>query len=304
MKSCKILQLILLTLILIFQITACQNTDNDDVHKNDIDNIGSITGEDDFDIEKYIYLSHEKDVRDLDGLINPLGGAIAYGNTIVLWYLEYNDIIVVKLSSDGNTRHETRLTGPVNLCEVKSLSITDDGHYIIIATTAGTDDDVTIHYLIYDERGEETVKQELLIIPQYFSTFTRFEYVVITDTSIVLVTVTNNNYTIHVLTKDGEKLGEIFATNLKGAVRLSDDRVAVLINEGASSSLNEIDLTNGGWGEIHRIEISAVVGLRSDSTVWAIIEEEFQNFKNGLRSSADTARIIQNRVQTYLNEMS
>jgi hypothetical protein len=55
--------------------------------------------------------------------------------------------------------------------------------------------------------------------------------------------------------------------------------------------------------EIRAIIDSAVVGVRSDQTVWDIIEEEFQNFKNGFRSSADAARIIQNRVQTYLNEL-
>ena len=55
--------------------------------------------------------------------------------------------------------------------------------------------------------------------------------------------------------------------------------------------------------EIRSLINSATAGTRSDNTVWMILDEEFHSFSNGIRTSADTARIIQNRVQTYLNEM-
>ena len=56
--------------------------------------------------------------------------------------------------------------------------------------------------------------------------------------------------------------------------------------------------------EIRSIIDSTVVGSRPDLTIRMIIIEEFQAFKNDLRTAADAARIIQNRVQTYLNEQA
>jgi len=54
--------------------------------------------------------------------------------------------------------------------------------------------------------------------------------------------------------------------------------------------------------EIRSIIDSAVAGSRFNSIIAAIIDEEVQSFLNGIRSSADTARIIQNRVQRYFDE--
>jgi len=54
--------------------------------------------------------------------------------------------------------------------------------------------------------------------------------------------------------------------------------------------------------EIRSIIESAAVGNRSDDSIFWILAEEYHAFLEGIRSAADTARIIQNRVQTYLNE--
>ena len=54
--------------------------------------------------------------------------------------------------------------------------------------------------------------------------------------------------------------------------------------------------------EIRSIIDSAVAGSRFNSIIAVIMNEEVQSFLNGLRSSADTARIIQNRVQRYFDE--
>jgi len=251
---------VLILLLLAATVTGCRNNDNGNANNDDstigIVNIPGVS--DDFDIEKYIYMPREIDMDDFEGLIDPVGGTIAHGDHIVFWYHDFTDIIIVKLTSDGYTRQETHIQGPDNLYGVKGLSITDDGHYAMVATAFNADDEMTIYYLIYDEQGEETEKQELLTIPGYFSTFTSLEHVVITDTNIVAVTVTDNNYTIHLLESSGEKLGEIVAKNLTGIVRLRDDRIVALSNEGSSSSLREIDFTSGGWGESRRLEISYI----------------------------------------------
>ncbi|MDR2590954.1 MAG: hypothetical protein LBC71_08240 [Oscillospiraceae bacterium] len=258
MKIQKRLLTVLLTLVIILQVSACRNTVNDDF---DEDNIGSINGQGDFDIEKYIYLPHKIDINGLDGIMNPISGAIAYGDYIVSWYHEYEYITILRLSSDGKTEYETHLQELENLYEVKALSIKDNGHYAIIATTSTANDEITINYLLYDKQGEEIEKAELITIPQYFSTFTQVEHVIIANDNIVVVTVTGSHYTIHLLTTSGEKLGEMYTTNLKDAVRLRDNRVIALFNEGSSSSLQEIDFTTGGWGESHRFEIKNVEKL-------------------------------------------
>jgi len=54
--------------------------------------------------------------------------------------------------------------------------------------------------------------------------------------------------------------------------------------------------------EIRGFIESATIRHRIDNALMAIIEEDSQNFFNGIRTAADTARIMQNRVQTYLNE--
>ncbi|MDR2600129.1 MAG: ABC transporter substrate-binding protein [Oscillospiraceae bacterium] len=258
MKSRKRLLTVLLTLIIILQVSACRNIVNDDFDEN---NIGSINVQDDFDIEKHIYLSHEIDTNGLDGIMNPISGAIAYGDYIVCWYHEYEDITILKLSSDGNTEYETHLLELENLYEVKALSIKDDGHYAIIATTSVANDEITINYLLYDEQGVEIEKVELITIPQYFSTFTQIQHAIIANDNIVVVTVTGSHYTIHLLTTSGEKLGEMYTTNLKDVVRLRDNRVVALFNEGSSSSLREIDFTTSSWSETHHFEIKGVEKL-------------------------------------------
>ncbi|MDR2568734.1 MAG: hypothetical protein LBD23_00370 [Oscillospiraceae bacterium] len=48
---------------------------------------------------------------------------------------------------------------------------------------------------------------------------------------------------------------------------------------------------------------NANVLYRFDKNISDIIQEELPQFLNGRRSTSDTARVMQNRVQTYLNEM-
>jgi len=61
-------------------------------------------------------------------------------------------------------------------------------------------------------------------------------------------------------------------------------------------------MTEAEAQEIRSIIDSSAVGSRRDNSMQWIIYEEYHAFLNGLRSAADTARILQNRVQTYLNE--
>jgi len=62
-------------------------------------------------------------------------------------------------------------------------------------------------------------------------------------------------------------------------------------------------MTESDASAIREIIQSADIPVRGDRTVFFILQEEFENYFNGYhRSAADTARIIQNRVQTYLDE--
>jgi len=61
-------------------------------------------------------------------------------------------------------------------------------------------------------------------------------------------------------------------------------------------------MTKEAAAEIREIIDSASNPTHYDRVVWMIIEEDSQAFFAGARSAADTARIMQNRVQTYLNE--
>ena len=81
-----------------------------------------------------------------------------------------------------------------------------------------------------------------------------------------------------------------------GAVK-GEEMPRVTINDVPIYAMTEEEAA-----EIRAIVTGATLGSRSDNTVWMIIDEEYQAFINGVRSSADTARIIQNRVQTYLYE--
>ena len=255
MKKLKKYAFFLLALILLFQITACRNADNDNDNANGIGNSGNSNI---INFSDYIFLPHEIDMSDLDDLWDPVSGAMAHGEYIVFWYLDYPDIIITKLTSDGEKQHEIRLPQPDDLYEVKGLMITDDNHYTIVATTLNASDEATVYYITYDEHGEEMSKQEILNILRYSSSFISLEYVVITNNNIVIVTKMENYQTLYVLTADGEKLGELPATTIKGVVQLKDNRVVALFNEGTSSSLREINLSTGGWGETHRLEVSDV----------------------------------------------
>ena len=259
---------ILLALVILFHISACRkdDADNNDADGDSTNDIRVISGVDDFDIEKHIYLSREIDVNEFEDLRDPVSGVIAHGDFIVCWYQEFYDIIILKFTSDGNNRHMTRFQGPDGLYQVKSLSISDDGHFSMIAITSDGDGEVTINYLIYDQQGEETARQDLLTIPKYFDSFTQVKHAVITNNNIVVVTETDSNQTIYLFTKDGEKLGEIYATTLIGVARLQDDRVVALFTEGASSFLREVDFSTGGWGETHQLDVNNAEQLITSDT--------------------------------------
>ena len=256
MRILKISVSISLLIILLILVSACRNNGSG---SSDLDNnkdIGVTGTFDDFDIEKHIYLPHEIDMADLEGLWDPVGGAITHGDSIVCWYHDYADIIVLELTPDGNTRSETRLPGLDSLYSVNGLFLTDDDLYAVVAATSGADDEVSLVYIVYDDRGTEISKQKLFDIPGYFSSFTRLEYVIVTDNNIVVVTESNNNQTLHLLTTGGEKLGELSASRVKGITQLRDGRIVALFNEGASSSLREIDFNTGSWGGTHNLAIS------------------------------------------------
>jgi len=61
-------------------------------------------------------------------------------------------------------------------------------------------------------------------------------------------------------------------------------------------------MTENHATDIRDIVYNASILFGGDLTAWMILQEEFQAFCNGHRSAAEAARIIQNRVQTYLNE--
>ena len=61
-------------------------------------------------------------------------------------------------------------------------------------------------------------------------------------------------------------------------------------------------LTDEAAVEIRKIIESASLQISYDSTVWMIISEDSEAFFTGNKNAAEAARIMQNRVQTYLNE--
>ena len=53
---------------------------------------------------------------------------------------------------------------------------------------------------------------------------------------------------------------------------------------------------------IREIVYNARMSHHFNETIAAIVEENSKDFFNGIRSAEDTARIMQNRIQTFLNE--
>jgi ABC-type glycerol-3-phosphate transport system substrate-binding protein len=83
---------------------------------------------------------------------------------------------------------------------------------------------------------------------------------------------------------------------------------------GAEVPRHWIDVGDGQMIELFAITADEAAGLREliesaslssshfDDTVTNIISEELPRFFAGDRTAADSARIMQNRIQTYLNE--
>jgi len=67
-------------------------------------------------------------------------------------------------------------------------------------------------------------------------------------------------------------------------------------------NLNLYAMTEEEAAILREIIDTADLRLQYDHTIGAIIQEVLDDFFNGLRTAEDTARIIQNRVQTVLNE--
>ena len=251
MRTLRKLVPILLSIILIFIITACS--------KGELDMS---------DFDEYIYLPHVVAMDGLEDFPMPVNGAIAHGEYVVYWNTAFPGIVVTRVSSDGRTRQDMRLHGQDYFSDVKGLSISDEGHFSVVAVSINNNDEAAFIYIKYNEKGEEIARQGLLTIPEYSSSFIRLEYVAITDNNIVVATSKDDNQTICFLTTRGEKLGETTATDLKGVVRLKDNRVVALFNEGATSSLREIDFNRGGWGKTHRLDISdAELLIRADKAL-------------------------------------
>jgi len=249
---------ILLSLILIFQVTACRKSDdrnNDDSDNQNNDGINMPGVSDDFDIDNYIYLPNELNTDSLDGLRYLINGAFAHSEYIIYWYHDFSDVIIVKLTPDGVPGHEIRFPGLDRLYDVKGLTVTSDNNYEMVIAIPDGDDGMTFNYLIFDEQGNEVSNLLLFNIPLYFSTFTSLEHVVISNNNIVVTIKSGDFQTVHLFTTDGEKTGELSVTGLKGVVQLRDNHVAALFTRGASSSLREIDFKTASWGEAHQLTI-------------------------------------------------
>jgi len=63
-------------------------------------------------------------------------------------------------------------------------------------------------------------------------------------------------------------------------------------------------MTEEEASEIREIITSASIRRQFNDTIWTIIQEDVQPFFAGARSAEETARVIQNRVQRYLDERS
>jgi len=63
-------------------------------------------------------------------------------------------------------------------------------------------------------------------------------------------------------------------------------------------------MTEEDAAEIREIVTSASIRHQFDDIVWTIVQEDVQPFFAGIRSAEEAARIIQNRVQRYLDERS
>jgi len=67
--------------------------------------------------------------------------------------------------------------------------------------------------------------------------------------------------------------------------------------------INVYAMTEAEAQSLRAIVESASLTGRFDEGVWEMVQEELLPFFAGDRSAADTARILQNRVQTFLNEL-
>jgi len=77
-------------------------------------------------------------------------------------------------------------------------------------------------------------------------------------------------------------------------------RFYVYIYEGLSVPV--FAMTEAEAGDLRAIVESASLISRFDEALWNIVEEELQPFFAGDRTAVDTARIMQNRIQTLLSE--
>jgi len=75
------------------------------------------------------------------------------------------------------------------------------------------------------------------------------------------------------------------------------------INLHSGMFLNVPELRDDEAEQIYNLINSISIVIDSDETIWNIISENAGDYFNGQTTAQDAARIIQNRVQIYLNEM-
>jgi hypothetical protein len=90
-------------------------------------------------------------------------------------------------------------------------------------------------------------------------------------------------------------------TLLPGA---TDSIALTLRKDDFENRIAASDISAQDKNSMRELMSQAIVQKPLSGTILMIIEEDFSAFSNGSRTAADTARIIQNRVQTYLYERS
>lgn len=252
-KTLKILSF-LLCIVMLMSLFACSKNDEPDIddgedNDDDIKLETVIGGVDNSILENYIYLPQH---IDMPVIPYPVLGATAREDQLFYWYMDkIPQLVVVELTVDGNVVQRLNISLPDGIRQVASLKITDRNEIEIINVVYDDNNGFKVNYGMFNMQGENIFTSDLSQIISNNSTRFHIENAITTDDGNIAILTRENirNLELYLLNNNGTLLGQLQTGFNPEIVRLKDDRVVVLSDDGISSSLREIDFKTGEWGE-------------------------------------------------------
>ncbi|MDR2600593.1 MAG: hypothetical protein LBC73_10015 [Oscillospiraceae bacterium] len=284
MERIKKLQIVLITVILIFCLVSCAN--DGETNKDGNNHTPLIT-------DKNYKLIEEIQLYDIH---NPVNGAKSYNENIVFWYEEFSSgIKVVKLSPDGNVVQTVSIKMPDGFMQILELFITDTGEYEIIATVNKFNGTVAIIKGIYSQTGDEITTQILVNDISHFNN-TTIDRALFTDDGNIALLIWNDEYSniLFLFNNYGELLGQFILNPNQCIVRLKDGRLAVSYMDGNISTLRIIDFSISSYGETLHLTVSNINRLfpTDDSQLYDLLVDDGNFLIGYILETGEQVRLI------------